>query len=318
MEIYQSTLPWLLALCIFVLLIRIRIEIIKVENLKKENSSLIKNSEITQASIAQQTHALTLKNDNLLFEKISLEKARDIFSTERTIFEESIKKSLDQIHSLSTATLNNDINKKNCNYQLYPELEIARINFSTSKITNDIVNITESTSYKDFRQRKIKSELKNSGDYNPIIHGYIYAMYNFSLPGVVKIGCSDAPQIRAKELTAGEDFRSNVEYALHKKKFDNYSIGSVSNDDNLLREYVQNLNLKLKTALPSPFIVAFFFESFEAYNDECLLHFALKDFNIYRGAGTEFFALSLHQVYEVFKSIFPNRAYQYPNFTPPK
>jgi len=318
MEIYQSILPWLLALCIFVLLIRIRIEIKKVEDLKNENSSLIENSKIAQASIAQQTHALTLKNNDLLFEKTSLEKARHIFSTERTIFEESIKKSLDQIHSLSTVTLNNDINKKVYSYKLYPELEIARINFSASKIANDIVNITESTLYKDFIQRKIKSELDCFGEYNPTIHGYIYAMYNFSLPGVVKIGCSDAPHIRAKELTVGGDFRSNVEYAQYKKKFENYSIGSVSNDDNLLREYVQNLNLKLKTSLPSPFIVAFFFESFEAYNDECLLHFALKDFNIYRGAGTEYFALSLQQTYEVFKSIFPKRAYQYPNFRPPK
>ena len=306
MEIFPNALPWILACCIFALLLRS----------KFENISLKNNNKILQNNISQQIQDLSIASDKLLLEKIELEKEKYIFKINKNTYEKNIQKTLSQLFRITTESLHDNFFKASENFILYPELKFSINNFSVKEIAKN--TITESIQYKEYKQRKIKSSSEDNGVSDSITHGYIYAMYNLSMPGVVKIGCSDAPNIRAKELTAGEDFRSNKIYAQCKKDFDKYYIGSNLTKDNILGEYVQNLNLRLKTSLPSPFIVAFFFESFEAYNDECLLHFALKDFNVYRGAGTEFFALSLHQVYDVFKSFFPNRAYQYPNFTPPK
>lgn len=318
MEIFQNALLWLLVFCMFVLLFRIKLEKNINEKLKNEIISLKSNHKKMQDAVSQKIQDLTNLRGSLILEKIELEKEKHNFKTDRKTYEKNIQKSLNQLFRLTTNSLDENFHKISANFHLYPELKFVRNDFSAKKIADNVINITESTSYKEYKQRKIKSLPNNFEVNNLFTHGYIYTMYNLSIPGVVKIGCSDAPQIRAKELTVGEDFRSNIEYVQCKKNLDKYHIGSDPKNDNLLREYAQNLNLKLKTSLPSPFIVAFFFESFEAYNDECLLHFALKDFNVYRGAGTEFFTLSLHQAYEVFKNIFPNRAYQYPNFTPPK
>lgn len=288
MDIYQNLLSLFLIFCIILLLFRLRIENKKI----KQREEIILEKEI---SIQDDNETLNIKRKN---------------------FDKHIKLSLEQVGILTTSSiqkLKNDLKIEN--FTLYPEIALARENFSPQKIVDKISNINSCAYYKTFKESKLNYYIKNNGPYDPNIYGYVYTMFNLSLPGVVKIGFSDAPQIRAKELTTGEDFRSNAEYAQCKKIFDKYTINKNSIESKLLREYVQNLNLRLKTSLPSPFIVAFFMESHEAFNDECLLHFALKDFNIHRGAGTEFFALSLNETHDVFKSIFPKRAYQYPNFT---
>lgn len=317
MEIFQAALLALLSMCIVALLIYINNNARKIKKLEEENSTLKDTQKKLQISINLKIQSLTTRINDFNIEKSFFEEDQKKFNNERTVFYNNIKESLEHINSISTAYVKSNINKFSQKYNLYPEFEPYRINFSATKIADNVHDITKSTSYKDFRQRKIKYEIDDNGGYNPIIHGYIYAMYNISLPGVIKIGCSDAPSIRSKELTTGKDFRSNAEYAQCKKEFDTYIIGKEFKNDKL-RNYVQNLNLKLKTSLPSPFIVAFFFESFIAYEDECLLHFVLKNFNIRRGAGTEFFALTLQETYDVFKNIFPNNAYQYPNFVPHK
>lgn len=203
-------------------------------------------------------------------------------------------------------------------FDLYPEFRHTRKDFSISTLSERYTTIDTDILYEEFVKKRF--ERKNEQGYCPskMAYGYIYAMYNKSMPGVVKIGCSENPRIRAKELTTGENFRNNKVYAKLKNAEDKYSITKEPSTCNALHEYVESLNIKLKTSLPSPFIVAFHFESLKMFEDECLLHYLLRDFNIHRGAGTEFFTLTLQETYEIFKMLFPRNPYQLLNFTPMK
>lgn len=203
-------------------------------------------------------------------------------------------------------------------FDLYPEFRHTRKDFSISTLFERYITIDTDILYEEFVKKRFEKKNEQGYCLSKMAYGYVYAMYNKSMPCVVKIGCSEDPRIRAKELTTGENFRNNKEYAKLKNADDKYSITKVNSTCNALHEYVENLNIKLKTSLPSPFIVAFHFEILKMFEDECLLHYLLRDFNIHRGAGTEFFTLTLQETYRIFKMLFPRNPYQLLNFTPVK
>jgi len=283
---------------------------------KLDNELILLRQDLKKAytEISDREKKLNLEKENLFFEQNHLEKFRKIFITERDMFSDKIQDSLDELGKLAVSKFY--ISKeKFCidNFSLYPELAIIRNSVSIRDIIEKFDLAKTSVAYSDFKSRRL--QLLNASCFS-VAYGFIYVMFNISMPGVLKIGCSDAPLIRAKELTTGDNFRNNDDYINSKKEHDKYSIrGSVA-CSNALHNYIESLNIKLKTALPSPFVVAFFFESYDIFEDETTIHYALKELNIHRGAGIEFFALTLQEAYEILKAAFPTRGYQFINFEP--
>lgn len=150
-----------------------------------------------------------------------------------------------------------------------------------------------------------EAEFKKDG----LRFGYVYVMTNASMPGLVKIGCSNNPLLRAVELTLGQNVRKTVDYRNARRANGLKMTESEEGDcPTLLGKYLKGINMMLKTSLPCPFEVQFWIESDECEVDEWFVHEVLREFWLWRGAGTEFFVLGVDEVREAFKEIFPGRA----------
>ena len=155
----------------------------------------------------------------------------------------------------------------------------------------------------DFIKAKAKIQKEH-----PDPHGYVYVMANNSMPGLLKIGCSKVPFLRSQQLTQGIRFDKGCTTGKENQYEDTQKEDqSASTTEGSL----DKLNYHLKTSMPSKFHVIFYKESDKCYEKENIIHYALDKFNIKRGAGTEYFFVSVKNTREVFDIIFPEKGYEY-------
>ncbi|WCB45250.1 GIY-YIG nuclease family protein [Nitratidesulfovibrio vulgaris] len=117
--------------------------------------------------------------------------------------------------------------------------------------------------------------------------GWVYVLANYAMPGVVKIGYSTKPALRAAELSVLRTVDENGH--------------SVTN----------------RTSLPRPFKLQFCVLRPNARASEQYIHELLAPYNIREEggmAGTEFFALSVEQAYDALYYTFPDDTFHFAAF----
>lgn len=185
---------------------------------------------------------------------------------------------------------------------LYPEMQ-QKFSLAALVERGNKIRVSQRFAYK-------KAEFAGSG-VSPF--GYVYVMTNASMPGLIKIGHTDRPCVREVELTIGEDekFRDSEEYraAVRASEPPVMKRGKMFLPPPL-RDYLETINKSLNTSMPSPFKAEFWMESKNRELDEWFIHEVLAHFRLSRGAGTEFFVLTVDEAEQVFKALFPDGFFQ--------
>jgi len=183
------------------------------------------------------------------------------------------------------------------NFSLYPDV-CGKNKFSFEEVRKELGQIkrNECAAYHVFMESKLGYSHRLGIQRNLEI-GFVYAIKNYSMPGVLKIGCTSDIDIRCKELTTGDNYRNTRSY---RYAHNNENLYTVS-------QYTKDINMRLKTSLPSPFYPVVYAKSYYMYEAECLIHFLLRYLNVRRNAGTEFFVMTEDEVKRVFGLMFAKR-----------